>query len=141
MITLGNVTFFLIWSMVWSLLDQMQIFWQLHLIELLGVLNDQLVLNGNSSQEYPVYAGVSNSFILGSSLFLLYIKDLMMFSIILLSMLMILLIQVWSRIWSMATTTIDFCNRIWYPRHCGRGQEVVYWFECWKNLTAFFWLV
>ena len=36
----------------------------------------RVVLDGKSSQEYPVNAGVLQSFILGLTLFLLYINDL-----------------------------------------------------------------
>ena len=38
LITYRNVSFFLIYSMVSGVLDQRYVFWQLYLMELLGVL-------------------------------------------------------------------------------------------------------
>ena len=53
----------------------------------------QVVLDGKHSQKYPVNAGVPQGLILCPTPFLLFINDLLMFSVILLSMLMILSTQ------------------------------------------------
>ena len=52
-----------------------------------------MVLDGKHSQKYPVNAGVPQGLILCPTPFLLFINDLLMFSVILLSMLMILSTQ------------------------------------------------
>ena len=51
----------------------------------------RVVLDGKSSQEYPVNVGVHQGSIVGSTLFLLYINDFLIISVILLSMLTMLL--------------------------------------------------
>ena len=46
----------------------------------------------------------------------------------------------WSGIWSVAITRIGFWTWIWSVRHCGLGQEVACWFQCWNNSNWFgFW--
>ena len=39
----------------------------------------------------------------------------------------------WSGIWSVAATRIDYWTWIWSTRHYGLRQEVAWWFQCWKN--------
>ena len=114
LITLRNVAFFPIFSMVSAFLDQLQVLRQLYLLELLGLLISlellelwhlsypklltgcgmllfftisgicpylsnrwlRKVMNGKCSEEFPVSAGVPRDYILGSTLFLIYIDDL-----------------------------------------------------------------
>ena len=33
-------------------------------------------------------------------------------------------------------TRIDFKTWIWSTRHCGMGQEMACWFQCWKNCSS-----
>ena len=60
-----------------------------------------------------------------------------MLSVILLSILMILIFQLWSGIWSVVSTWIGFWTWIWSSRHCGLRQEVACCFQCWKKLNWF----
>ena len=74
----------------------------------------QVVLDGKSSQEYPVNAGVPPFLVLHFSYYIL-MTSLMMLSVILLSILM-----------------IPHCSNcesnLW---DCGLWQEVACWFQCW----------
>ena len=69
-----------------------------------------VVLDENSSQEYPVNAGLLQGSILGPTLFLSYIlmTCLMMLSIILLSILMILLSNLFSTVKTASKALINF---------------------------------
>ena len=39
--------------------------------------------------------------------------------------------------WFVATTQVGFWTWTWPTRHCGLGQEIAFWFKCWKNSTCF----
>ena len=99
----------------------------------------RVVLDGKSSQEYPVNAGVPQGSILGLTLFLLYINDLPDDVICNIA------------IYADDTTLCSKCDQasdLWKqlelaselesdPRDTGLGQEVACWFQCWKNSTSF----
>ena len=95
----------------------------------LSIRRFQVVLDGQSSQEYPVSAVVSQGSILGPTLFLLDINDLPDdLSVILLSLLIIRLSTL-NVIWAVATTRNGFWTCVWSMRHCGLGHEVAGWFQ------------
>ena len=103
----------------------------------------QVVLDGNSSQEYPVNAGVPEGSILGLALFLLYINDLPDDVICNITICAdeCILYSMWLGNWFLATTRIGFLTGIWPMRRCGLGQEVACWFQCWKNSVSFVWSI
>ena len=45
---------------------------------------------------------------------------------------------VWSGIWCVVATRIDFWTWICSMRHCGLVQVVACWFQCWKSSASFF---
>ena len=38
-------------------------------------------------------------------------------------------------------TRVGFWTWIWSTRHCELGQNVAFWFQCWKNSNGFVWHV
>ena len=100
-----------------------------------------MVLDGKSSQKYPVNAGVPQGSILGPALFLLYIDDLADDVICDIA------------IYADDTTLCCKCDQASDLRQqlelaselesdlwdTGLGQKVACWFQCWKNSTSFVW--
>ena len=84
----------------------------------------QVVLDGSSSQEYPINAGVPQGFIV-PTLFLLYINDLPDDVICKIGVYAdTTLYSMCDQEWSVVTARIEFWTWIWSTRHCGLGQEV-----------------
>ena len=97
----------------------------------------QVVLDGNSSQEYPVNPGVPQGFILDSKLFSLndlpdnvicniaiYADDTTLYS---------KCVQT-SDLWQQLELTSELESDLW---DTGLGQEVACWFQIWENSTGF----
>ena len=84
----------------------------------------QVVLDGSSSQEYPINAGVPQGFIV-PTLFLLYINDLPDDVICKIGVYAdTTLYSMCDQEWSVVTARIEFWTWIWSTRHCRLGQEV-----------------
>ena len=97
----------------------------------------QVVLDGISSQEYPFNAGVPQGSIPGPDFFLLYINDLPD-DVICTSAVCVDDTTLYSACDQVpvAATRIGFWTWIKSTEHFGLGQEMVCWFECWKNSTG-----
>ena len=99
----------------------------------------QVVLDEKSSQEYPVNAGLSHDSVLGSTLFLLYINDLpgdviCDIAIYVDDGTLYSKCDQASDLWQQ----LDLASKLESDlRDTGLGQEVVCWFQCWKNSTGF----
>ena len=108
---------------------------------ILCFLSNRRLLDGKSSQEYPVIL----EFIMAPFFFLHFSCYILMTFLIILSLILLLMIllsaHAWSGIWSVPTTRTGFWTWIWSMRHCGMEQEVACWFQCWKNSTGFIWPV
>ena len=107
----------------------------------LGTRQLWVVLDGKSSQEYPDNAGVPQGSILGAAFFLPYINDLpddVTWNIAVYADDTFL----YSKCDQLNSITwIEFWTWIWSTRHCGLGQEVACWCQCWENSASFVWLV
>ena len=79
-----------------------------------------MVLNGKTSQEYPVNAEVLQGSILGPTIFLLFINDLPNDVICNIA----ICAEVWSGIWSVAKITVGCWTWISSTTYCRLGQRV-----------------
>ena len=102
-----------------------------------------MVLDGESSQEYAVDAWVPQDSILGPTLFLLYINDLPDDVICNLA-----ICADDITLYSKCDQASDLLQQLELAFELefdlwgtGLGQEVVCWFQCWKNPTGFVWPV
>ena len=106
-----------------------------HLFSFLSNKRLQVILDGKSLQEYKIIFLK----ILGSTLFPIHISDLPD-DVICLNY----YLSWWyhsNQAWLMAKTRVGFWVWIWPSRHCGLGQKLACWFQCWKDSTPFIWLV
>ena len=102
-----------------------------------------MVLDGNSSQEYPLNAGVPQGSILDPTLFLLYINDLpddviCDIAIYADDTTLYSKCDQASDLWQQLELASELESDLW---DTGLGQEVACWFQCWENSADFVWPV
>ena len=101
-----------------------------------------MVLDGKSSQECPVNAGVLQGPILGPTLFQIYIHnppDEVICDVPIYADDTTLYSKCEHT--SKATTWTSFWTWIWSTKHYGLGQEVVCWFKFCEKSAGFVWMV
>ena len=112
-----------------------------HISSFLSSKRFQVVLDGKSSQEYQVNAGVPQGIILGPTVSLLCINDFpddvtWHIAICADDTKLYSKCDQASDLWQNLVRNLNLTHE-----NYRLGQEVAYWFQCWENITCFTWPV